>query len=200
MLSDQEIAAVWLATERLRPKARVLVRLLILTAVRQSEAADIAVGEVDLEARRWRIDGRRTKNGKGIVLPLHPILVADLQAVWAEHDVGDRWRMLGDLAGSGFKGFGKLKQRLDLLSAVKDWRFHDLRRTARTGMTRLGVSRDHAEAALNHISGRTALERTYNRHDYAAEVIAALSRWQAHVAALVADKREAEVVPLGWAR
>ncbi len=51
---------------------------------------------------------------------------------------------------------------------MTDWRWHDLRRTARTGMTRLGVARDHAEAAINHVSGRSALERTYDRHDYAA--------------------------------
>ncbi|MBD0272617.1 MAG: hypothetical protein ICV73_11900 [Acetobacteraceae bacterium] len=52
-------------------------------------------------------------------------------------------------------------------------------------MTRIGVPRDHAEAAINHVSGRSALERTYDRHDYAAEVVAALTGWQAHVAELV---------------
>jgi hypothetical protein len=49
----------------------------------------------------------------------------------------------------------------------------------------LGVPREHAEAAINHISGRSALERTYDRHDYADEVIVALSTWQAHVAEIV---------------
>ena len=92
--------------------------------------------------------------------------------------------LLGAVPGGGLRGFSKLKARLDALSGVADWRWHDLRRTARTGMTRLGVPRDHAEAAINHVSGRSALERTYDRHDYAAETAAALSRWQAHVAAL----------------
>ena len=79
---------------------------------------------------------------------------------------------------------------------MSGWRWHDLRRSARTGMTRLGVSRDHAEAALNHVSGRTALERTYDRHDFAPEVIASLSRWQAHVASLVTGQPSADVVPI----
>jgi hypothetical protein len=61
-------------------------------------------------------------------------------------------------------------------------------------MTRLGVPRDHAEAAINHVSGRTKLERTYDRHDYAPEVIAALTLWQGHVAGLVGQA--AEVVTL----
>ena len=46
----------------------------------------------------------------------------------------------------------------------------------RIGTTRLRVPREHAEAALNYVSGRSALERTYDRHDYAEEVIAALER------------------------
>jgi hypothetical protein len=98
--------------------------------------------------------------------------------------------------GGGLRGFSKLKTRLDALSGVKAWRWHDLRRTARTGMTRLGVPREHAEAAINHVSGRSALERTYDRHDYAAEAAAALARWQAHVAGLVAAAPPVEVVPL----
>jgi hypothetical protein len=68
-------------------------------------------------------------------------------------------------------------------------------------MTRLGVPRDHAEAAINHLSGRSKLERTYDRHDYSAEIVAALSRWQAHVAALVTVQPMAEVVTLAaWRR
>ena len=121
---------------------------------------------------------------------------AGLIALLPTHDARSGWRLLGDVAGAGFKGFGKLKARVDALSGVANWRWHDLRRTARTGMTRLGVSRDHAEAALNHISGRSALERTYDRHDFAPEVIAAVQRWQAHVAKLVTSAPSAEIVPM----
>ncbi len=87
---------------------------------------------------------------------------------------------------SGLRGFSKLKARLDdriaearmangVTEKMPGWRWHDLRRTARTGMTRLGVPREHAEAAVNHISARSALERTYDRYDYGPEIIAALS-------------------------
>jgi integrase len=162
------------------------------------EAADIAIREINLEAGRWSIPGSRTKNGQGIVLPLHPLLVEDLQAVWPEYgeQAGQDWRLLGAIAGSGLRGFSKLKASIDKASGVVGWRWHDLRRTARTGLTRLGVPRDHAEAALNHISGRTALERTYDRHPYAEEIIAALQRWQVHVAALVTNAPSAEIVSL----
>ena len=60
------------------------------------------------------------------------------------------------------------------LPAPALWRWHDLRRTVRTGLTRLGVPREHAEASINHIGGRAGLVGTYERYDYAQEIIAAL--------------------------
>ncbi len=96
--------------------------------------------------------------------------------------------MFGAFKGGGFRGFSSLKRRLDALLPIemKSWRWHDLRRSARTGMARLGVRPIDAEAALNHLSGRTALERGDDVHDYSAEAIAALETWQAHVAGLIA--------------
>lgn len=197
VLTDGELRAVWRASEGLNPKPRAFVRLLILTASREMEVADVAAGEVDRAAGRWTIPGARTKNRLPHTVPLCPLALAELDAVWPAGDGeggGRSGRLLGAVPGGGLRGFSKLKTRLDALSGVKDWRWHDLRRTARTGMTRLGVPREHAEAAINHVSGRSALERTYDRHDYATETAAALFRWQAHVAALArapAQKRAA---------
>jgi hypothetical protein len=78
-----------------------------------------------------------------------------------------------------------MKAQLDRASGVTDWRLHDCRRTLRTGLARLGVSREVAELALNHISGFSPLERVYNTHPYREEVLAAVLKWQQHVAQLV---------------
>ncbi len=169
---------------------------MLLTTARESEVADVAVGEVDLEEGLWRISSHRTKNKQPITLPLHPALIDDLRAVWPKHEAGGRWRLLGQIAGNGLRGYSKLKRRVDTLSGIDGWRWHDLRRTARTGLSKLGVSRDIAEACLNHISGRSGLVRVYDRHDYAEEVIAALTRWQNYVIALAAKPPSAEIVPM----
>jgi len=208
VLTDAELSEVWGASEGEPAKARAFVRLLILTAAREMEVADVATGEVQRTTARWSIPGARTKNGEGYAVPLSPLAVAEVAAVWPSHDdAGADWRLLGSIKGSGYRGFSKLKARLDARIAAKRgeagvaepmpaWRWHDLRRTARTGMTRLGIPRDHAEAAINHVSGRSALERTYDRHDYSAEIVAALTRWQAHVAELVTVQPVTEVVSL----
>lgn len=207
VLTDAELAAVWRAADREAPKLRAFVRLLILTAAREGEVAGMTVTEVDREAGRWNVPGERSKNRKGYMVPLAPLALAEIDAVWPDEASADHC-LLGRSGRSGFTGFSKLKVRLDAALAkarasegrepIAPWRIHDLRRTARTGMTRLGVPRDHAEAAINHISGRSNLERTYDRHDYAAEIIAALTLWQGHVAGLVGQA--AAVVPLAEAR
>jgi integrase len=69
VLTDDELRAIWGATAQLNPKRKCFARLLILTGCREMEAADISIGEVDLQAGLWSILGSRTRNGRGIVLP-----------------------------------------------------------------------------------------------------------------------------------
>jgi integrase len=190
ILSDDELRRVWLAANREAARARAFVRLLFLTAARESEVAGITTGEIDFSAGRWTIPADRSKNGVPLTVPLCGLALTELRAVWPAEPRGPGWRLLGRSGTAPFSGFSNLKDRLDLASGVDAWRWHDIRRTARTGMTRLGVPRDHAEAAINHVSGRSALERTYDRHTYADEVIAALGTWQRHVAGLLASGDE----------
>jgi integrase len=192
ILSDSELAAVWHATEALTPKTRAFARALMMTAGREAEVADLAVGELDLPRARATFPAHRTKNKRDHIVPLHPLVVAGLQAIWPHRQAGPGYRLFGAIAGSGFRGFSGLKTRLDRLSGVSEWRWHDLRRTARSAMGRLGVAAIAAEAALNHVSGRSQLERVYDRYDYASEALAALEVWQRHVAELVATADRAE--------
>jgi integrase len=200
-LSDDELVAVWNASESESPKPRAFVRLLLLTGARREEVAGITTGEVDREAGLWRLPAWRAKNRRAHVMPLCALALAELDAVWPEHgeEAGEDWRLLG-ASGGAFSGFSRLKKRIDAKAGIAPWRWHDLRRTCRTGLARLGVDRLHAERALNHVSGQSALERTYDVHNYEAETLAALRRWQAHVASLVAPAPGAEIVPLRRAR
>jgi len=64
---------------------------------------------------------------------------------------------------------------------------HDLRRSVASGMARLGVNLPVIERVLNHVSGSFAgIVGVYQRHDFADEKRAALERWAAHLAKVVA--------------
>jgi integrase len=78
----------------------------------------------------------------------------------------------GDLVFGRFVNFGRCKDRLNKACGVNEWTLHDLRRTARSLMSRAGVSSEHAERVLGHaIRG---VEGVYDRHAYSNEKAHAL--------------------------
>ncbi len=85
-------------------------------------------------------------------------------------------------------GFSWAKIQTDQLLAehktvIEGWRVHDLRRTCRTGMARLGVPEIVSERVLNHQA--QGLTKIYNVHEYLDEKRDALARWAQEVANIV---------------
>ena len=79
-------------------------------------------------------------------------------------------------------GFSKAQRRAKELSGVHDWSIHDLRRTATSGMARLGVQLPVLAAVLNHSPGQVmGITAVYNRHRYSQEKHDALQAWADHV-------------------
>lgn len=156
-LSDSEIAKVWLAT----PKNDYgnIVRLLLLTGCRREEIGSLRWSEIDLGARTITVAKERTKNGMEHIVPLPDSAVSILQGIMRR---GERDFVFGIARNGGFSGWSKSKIALDRAVALKeDWRLHDLRRTVRTGLGKLGVQPHVAEAILNHLPPK--LIRAYDR-------------------------------------
>jgi integrase len=187
MLDDAEWLAVWRAAEAEPAKLRVFTRLLLLTACRVSEVANMAVGEVVAGGTIWVIPASRTKNGREHVVPLDDLAQRELRLVWPRETdkLGGAWRLLGRSPDHGFVGNGKLLRRLFQSSRTKEWTWHDLRRTARTSMTYLGIGEADAEAALNHLAARSRLVATYDHSGPSASAIIAIRAWQSYVAEVV---------------
>jgi integrase len=74
-------------------------------------------------------------------------------------------------------------QALRVRTGIGDFKFHDLRRTAASHMTGLGIPRLVVSKILNH--AEQAVTAVYDRHSYDPEKPDALSRW---------DRRLAEIV------
>jgi hypothetical protein len=78
--------------------------------------------------------------------------------------------------------YSNAKRRIDarmaeLLGDVEPWVLHDLRRTATTGMARLGVPPHVADRVLNHRSGTiSGVAAVYNQFEYLDERREALCR------------------------
>jgi integrase len=179
ILTDQELRAVWQAVGQMEAYG-VLVRLLILTGQRRGEIAGLTWSEVDLDKQLISLPRERVKNDRAHEIPLSPQAITLIEALPHFNDY------VFDLPTGGF---GKLKEQLDKLCGVTDWTLHDLRRTAASGMARLGVGLPVIEKVLNHVSGSfVGVVGIYQRHDFAGEKRRALELWGAHVAAIVSDK------------
>jgi integrase len=80
--------------------------------------------------------------------------------------------------------------------AAESWRLHDLRRTAASGMQKLGGQVPVIEKALNHVSGMfRGITGVYQRHGYADEIRIALQKWADRVEEIVGGE-PAKVVAL----
>ena len=80
---------------------------------------------------------------------------------------------------------------------IPEWRFHDLRRTAASGMARLGINLPVIEQVLNHTSGSFAgIVGVYQRHSFADEKRKALEAWARFVECLTVESRTGNIIEL----
>jgi integrase len=192
VLTHDEIAKFWTATDKVGKPFGAALKLLLITGARLNEVARMTRAELN-DAGIWSIPGTRTKNGKPHIVPLPP-LARDVLAALPRIEGGWVFTTTGT---SPVSGWSKIKARLDgLMGDVPAWRLHDLRRSAVTHMAELGIAPHVIELVVNHISGaRAGVAGTYNRSELMPERRTALERWAAHIAGIVSG-RPAAVVPL----
>ena len=188
-LSDAEAATVWLEAPE-NDYGRI-VRLILLTGCRRNEISALQWPEIDLKEKTITLPGERAKNKQKHVVPLSDAAAAILKDIPQR---ANRDFVFG-VGKGGYSGYSKSKAEFDALVALKeDWTLHDLRRTVRTGLGKLGIQPHIAEATLNHLPPK--LIRTYDRNTYADEKRAALDQWATHLKTIVAQATGANVTPL----
>jgi integrase len=187
-LSDEEAAALWIATED-NHFGRI-VRLLMLTGCRRDEIGSLRWSEIDMSNRTITLPKERTKNKQEHVVPLTK---SALEILTAMPRIEGRDYVFG-LRGGGFSNWSQAKRELGKAIELKPWALHDLRRTVRTGLGMLGIAPHVAEAVLNHLPAK--LIRTYDRNTYSNEKRDALERWANHLAVAVAQASGANVTKL----
>jgi integrase len=173
VLSDDELRAVWRAAEASPNAFSYLVQFLLLTAARRTEAAAMRRGEVSGE--QWTIPQERYKTGLELVVPLSDAAVAVLAGV---PRIGKSGLVFTTDGKHPLAGFSKFKwafhdkvlaemRKQDPEARLPRWTLHDLRRSARSLMSRAGVPSDHAERCLGHVL--PGIRGTYDRHEYLLE-------------------------------
>jgi len=182
VLTEDEIRRVWRALDGEDRATSALMKLYLLTAQRGGELRSMAWANIDLGGGWWVIPAERSKNGLAHRVPLSPQVVAILQDLQAHVGASSTW-VFATPSASGYRETVQIATRRIRRRSGLEFVPHDLRRTAASHMTSLGVSRLTVAKILNHVeSGVTAV---YDRHSYDAEKRAALKAWATRLDAIV---------------
>lgn len=191
VLADGELLGAWQATAAIIYPAGPFMQFLILTGVRLREASEMTWIEIDLEKALWTIPPERMKADSAHVVPLAPAAVEILRSL-------PRWTGPFVFSTTGgerpINGFSKMKLRIDAAMAepIAPWRFHDLRRTMRTGLAALRVPDIVAELCIGHT--QKGLHKTYDLHAYLDERRHAFEAWANRVLSIVEPGADDNVI------
>ena len=199
VLSDDELGALWTASDDEGYPFGDCMKLLILSGQRRAEVAEMRWSELDLEKRLWTLPSQRAKNGRQHTVPITDAMLDVLRRVpkFIRSDY-----VFTTTGKSPVSGFGRLKDRLDkaLPEGTEPWIIHDLRRTMSTNMAMLGVPQPVTEALLNHKTGVVSgVAAIYNVYSYADEKREALELWNSHVERVTRSAVLSEVPRVGMA-
>jgi len=183
---------------RSKLKAHVLM-FLLLTLQRRSEVGLAELREFDFNQRTWHIPDEHSRKHQGHILPLCDWALQELETIRriTRHqrfllpstkypDRPASPKLITRSVAKSLKRFAKL--------GIAPFTPHDLRRTGRTMLSRLGILRDIKERVINHSMGR--VEGTYDLWEYIDEKRAALEKWEQYLKELrdsppLADARTA---------
>jgi integrase len=157
ILKDDEIRAIWNSKESSAFPA--LVRFLLLTGARRAEAARMTWEELD--GGNWILPGSRNKTKKDLIRPLSAAALAVIE------DQRSDSPFVFSKGRKAISTFSRDKVAFDATVGVSNWRVHDLRRTARSLLSRVGINADIGERCLGHVIG--GVRGTYDRHEFYAE-------------------------------
>ena len=166
-LTDDELRAVWKQAEA-NGTFGALVRLLLLTGQRREKVASMRWEDID--GSIWTIPAEAREKGSAGSLTL-PEIASDI--IEQQPRFSSSPYVFAGRTGSHISGWSKSKRQFDAkLTDVEPWTLHDLRRTARSLMSRAGVRPDIAERVLGHVI--KGVEGIYDRHAYTEEKAHAL--------------------------
>ncbi|MDJ1633210.1 tyrosine-type recombinase/integrase [Rhizobium rhizogenes] len=192
VLTDIEIAAVWEATDRMGYPFGPIFKLLLLSGLRLREVASMPYGEFDLKYRMWTIPAARMKKDNDHHVPIGDLMGGVLEDLPTHKD--GRFYFTTTAGQKPVSGFSKAKDILDreVLAALKrrataeghdpeavkltPFVSHDLRRTVRTRLSALGVSKVVSELIIAHT--QKDLDAVYDQWAFIDERRDALKRWE----------------------
>lgn len=185
--SEAELEAFlrWLPKAQCSKTVRDAMHLELLTTSRQGEIVAMKWRDVDTERGIWRIP--KTKNGRPHEVMLSKQAAALIESRRGLHDVYV-FPLPNGRSHVSSKAIGVAQYVVRSSLDVAEWTVHDLRRSALTGLARIGCSRPIQDRISNHHDSSVAA--IYDRHTYDLEAMRWLQAWADSLDELAKGERE----------
>lgn len=189
VLSDDELKAFLKDPKACTRQSKLMHAILILlfTGARRGELVQARWDEIDWEAKTWTVPDESHKEDEGYICPLTDQAIQHFRGL-QKFATKSPWMF--PTKGAPGRGMKPKELSRSLLrceerfkkQGIEKFTLHDLRRTIRTGLARLGVLPHIAERILSH--RQPGVVGVYDRYQYLKEKRDALEQWAAHVEGL----------------
>jgi integrase len=185
VLTPDEWVCIWKAAGTVMfnmGPAGLAIRTLMMTGARNREVAAMQVDELHLDRYEWHLPKDRSKNEEPHIFCLPAKAVEQIKQALVmkeHHNIPGPWVFSKKGKAPVMIG-SKIKTGMDCRSGVKDWVFHDLRRTFATQLAERGFSGEIVDMCLNHkaSASRGGVAGVYNRSVRLEDRHNAANGWQ----------------------
>ena len=212
VLNEDEIKMFWLGLgkAKMSDATRLVLKLLLITAQRKGEVSQAEWSEIDLKNGWWTIPKERSKNERIHRVPLSPMAIDIFQQAKV-HLRESKWvfpsskgqpitprsisRAIRNNSGGISSDSPKHTPPYNDFFKIAHFTPHDLRRTATSMMTSLGISEYDVSKVLNHTI-QTVTNKHYNHYSYDKEKQKALGVWERKLKTIITGKSSGKVILL----
>lgn len=194
VLDDNEIRTIWPFFDNLRSNPCDTLKLCLLTAQRSGEIMSMRWDDIDIDEAIWR--QHDPKNEITHIVPLSPQVMDILSA----RKTTSKWVFPSNYNKAKGAKMGhardtkSARNKVQEWSGITGWVTHDLRRTARTIMSRLKIKQHVRERVLNH--KQKGVVGVYDQFDYLQEKRNALEKLSREIYRIIGQAGRAEVIKM----
>lgn len=190
--SNDDIRSLWEAFEEQAEPLQSLLKMLLLTGQRLGETRRMKWADIDPNRGIWIIPKEETKGGRTHTVPLSKTIIDILENVHVLTGRSDYVFLSPMKENEPLAHFAGAVKRIRKHEGLEDFRIHDLRHIAITGMISLGIDMVHVGKTVAHkgLGKEYVITSRYAHYEYLDEKKAALNKWANHLQAVIEGETE----------
>lgn len=181
VLNDTELSKLlkWLPRSNYTPTQKSALMLTLMTGCRTGEVVNAEWRDIDLERGLWALRSNKTDMPRDVQLSSQAIAFLKMLKQMTGEFVFPSQKTGKPIQQKSLTEQAWHMRKNGTMLDIDHWTPHDLRRSVRTGLARLGCPEVVSEAILGH--EKSGVVGIYNLHGYAQESRKWLQQWSDHL-------------------